>query len=637
MATKIIKAQITLRRDTRSNWESVNPVLLEGELGIVSDDPNLYKVGDGRTEWNNLPYRGFDGTLVQEEGTSANAAMSQKAVTEALAKKPDTTGYYPSMQVGKADDLSGHGESVPVEFTFRATGGKSIKDGTAYIKEMQGNAVVWNQKVKGFASWNLQGGTIEGNEAVWSASDRTGALNAYSNTFAQHTTHKYLISADVKASSTNVGLGLYFMNFPLVKHTGSGNYESLAIITNGKGDGIDACYLTDTSTSGYGEIRAKNYRCIDLTKMFQAGNEPTTIEEYNARKPIVENEYAYNEGEVIAFNGDAIKSVGDNAWDEQWEQGGLDYGSGQEYDTTSYFRSKNYIKILPNTQYYFRKPAGVFLLPFYYDEDKNFIAADDVLFTNQAGNTFTTLNAAYMRFYCDRPTYGNDIMLTLVHSGWKVDTNAGYQPYWADTLQIDSRIKAAFTDENGVFKGLHKWDKVYNKDGKGYIVKGTGVVDLDSLGWYYDSYFEGYYSDSLQKAKTDFGGICSAYAFKGRYVDVQDKEMGVIYANSAFIKDSRHTDADSLIASLQGIHLYYELAEPEILEFDKPFKLDYKVADFGTEELISAEPSAPFKARTIYQFNAVDQIRENYNEIQQLKAMLTTLQAQLTSLTNNPE
>jgi len=82
MAKKTIKAQMKQRRDTKANWAATNPVLLDGELGIVSDDPNLYKVGDGATAWNDLPFRGFDGTLAQELGTSPNAAISQKAVTK---------------------------------------------------------------------------------------------------------------------------------------------------------------------------------------------------------------------------------------------------------------------------------------------------------------------------------------------------------------------------------------------------------------------------------------------------------------------------------------------------------------------------------------------------------------------------
>lgn len=77
--------RIQNRRDTRENWEKFNPVLLEGEIGLVMDDPNLYKVGDGVNNWNNLPFRGFDGTLVHELGDSENSAMSQKGVNKYIS------------------------------------------------------------------------------------------------------------------------------------------------------------------------------------------------------------------------------------------------------------------------------------------------------------------------------------------------------------------------------------------------------------------------------------------------------------------------------------------------------------------------------------------------------------------------
>ena len=86
MAKKIIKARLKQRTDTQANWTANNPVLLEGELGLVTDDKNLYKVGDGVTAWNDLPFRGFDGTLAHETGDSETAAMSQKGVTQALDK-----------------------------------------------------------------------------------------------------------------------------------------------------------------------------------------------------------------------------------------------------------------------------------------------------------------------------------------------------------------------------------------------------------------------------------------------------------------------------------------------------------------------------------------------------------------------
>lgn len=50
------------------------------------DNPNQYKIGDGVHAWNDLPLRGFDGTLVHELGNSETAAMSQQGVTTEIEK-----------------------------------------------------------------------------------------------------------------------------------------------------------------------------------------------------------------------------------------------------------------------------------------------------------------------------------------------------------------------------------------------------------------------------------------------------------------------------------------------------------------------------------------------------------------------
>ena len=84
MAKTIIRAHMKQRRDTADNWRVQNPILLDGEIGIVTDQPERYKVGDGVTEWNALPLRGFDGNIVQMTGGSRTAVMSQWAVTQAL-------------------------------------------------------------------------------------------------------------------------------------------------------------------------------------------------------------------------------------------------------------------------------------------------------------------------------------------------------------------------------------------------------------------------------------------------------------------------------------------------------------------------------------------------------------------------
>jgi hypothetical protein len=53
--------QIQLRRDTSSNWTSVNPTLAQGEIGIETNTYKM-KVGDGVTAWNSLSYFGVPAT-----------------------------------------------------------------------------------------------------------------------------------------------------------------------------------------------------------------------------------------------------------------------------------------------------------------------------------------------------------------------------------------------------------------------------------------------------------------------------------------------------------------------------------------------------------------------------------------------
>jgi hypothetical protein len=47
--------RIQIRRDTTENWEAINPILLEAEMGFDLDLLCL-KIGDGVTPWNSLPY-----------------------------------------------------------------------------------------------------------------------------------------------------------------------------------------------------------------------------------------------------------------------------------------------------------------------------------------------------------------------------------------------------------------------------------------------------------------------------------------------------------------------------------------------------------------------------------------------------
>lgn len=73
-----VNPKIQLRHDTAANWTSVNPVLLEGEVGIETDT-RKQKFGDGSTAWNSLPY---------DVGSTALQSITSSDVTTALGYTP---------------------------------------------------------------------------------------------------------------------------------------------------------------------------------------------------------------------------------------------------------------------------------------------------------------------------------------------------------------------------------------------------------------------------------------------------------------------------------------------------------------------------------------------------------------------
>lgn len=335
------------------------------------------------------------------------------------------------------------------------------------------------------------------------------------------------------------------------------------------------------------------------------------------------------DGAFLSCKADAIKSVGFNVWDEQWEQGFIN-DQGIDGPASSEIRSRNYIRVLPNTAYYFPhylsetygQSGSNFFRVLFYDKDKNVISATTT-YTNwgEASWIMTTpANCAYIRFYTNLGSgkYNGDICINISHTGYR---NGEYQPYMQFVRRIDERIKNEFPN------GIKMFDKVYNKNGKGYIMKGTGEVDMGSLSW---GYFNGaFYAAVPNKADGRLGhsDVIAEYYTAVPGGGSQAGQNGNIWSESGttnvYVKDASYADVANFTRAMQGITLYYELAEPIIIEYNEPFNLDYEVWDFGTEEMLASEPSAPIRGLIAYGFNAVDEIRELRNMITSLQAMVT--------------
>ncbi|MEK6479629.1 hypothetical protein WJR50_18940 [Catalinimonas sp. 4WD22] len=105
-------AKIKLRRDTSANWQSINPILLEGEIGIVTDtNPKCIKIGDGSTAWNSLDY------AILSDNSITTQYILDDAITEV---KLD-----PSVRTKLNASGSTSGARPPVTSGFTITSGNS--------------------------------------------------------------------------------------------------------------------------------------------------------------------------------------------------------------------------------------------------------------------------------------------------------------------------------------------------------------------------------------------------------------------------------------------------------------------------------------------------------------------------------
>jgi hypothetical protein len=71
--------QIQIRRDTSTNWSSVNPILAQGEFGLETDSGKL-KIGNGTSNWNSLAYFGGAGALASLTDVSISSLASGQVI-----------------------------------------------------------------------------------------------------------------------------------------------------------------------------------------------------------------------------------------------------------------------------------------------------------------------------------------------------------------------------------------------------------------------------------------------------------------------------------------------------------------------------------------------------------------------------
>lgn len=176
------------------------------------------------------------------------------------------------------------------------TGGKLMS-----VKNIGGRSIVWNQLYKKFG---YVGGSTLNCKSIFKS-------------------HNYLLRVDYSVSE-NTKVYLYFR---AAKYTAGTNRQIVKDITAGSGkiswitsplgehsDGGDfGVFRLVTDSDGNQKLDTSpfsNYEIFDLTQMFGIGNEPTSVEEFEAMFP--NNYYQYNAGEIITADTESVVEQGKN-------------------------------------------------------------------------------------------------------------------------------------------------------------------------------------------------------------------------------------------------------------------------------------------------------------------------------------
>lgn len=163
MANKIFNIRVKNKRDTEANWKKKNPVLLDGEIIIVTttSGDTRFKVGDGKKTYNQLPFQdqktrdlipSVDSSL---SSTSTNPVQN-KIIKSELDKKAErdvvnttTNGLMSVADKKKLDGIAAGANKTIVDDALNATSKNPVQNQAVYAE--------LNNKL------SKSGGTITGN------------------------------------------------------------------------------------------------------------------------------------------------------------------------------------------------------------------------------------------------------------------------------------------------------------------------------------------------------------------------------------------------------------------------------------------------------------------------------------------
>lgn len=479
------------------------------------------------------------------------------------------------------------------------------------VKSVGGRSIVFNQfaKNKPFDSRNGITTSTDGNYSVLDGT-ATNAITAKGwwglklDEFSPTNGHKYLFCSKIISGTVNPANGCT-IGTAIQKQIVGKSFIFEMSDKHWDSNWLSAIY-SDKDTV-FNKLKF-SVMLIDLTLMFGSGNEPTTVEEFEKMFPA--DYYPYNAGEIVSAGTESVVEQGANLLlltpdlplaniDYVFENtakriikpGELVYAMSannyykkatidrSEIGISSFHSSDSTvfdagyglgigIALVAGKMYkvgFKRYPSCSGCLGFaFYDANGNWLSSGSIL-TVEAGGTIsvppdTRYSVAVIRRANNLANIGlYDISVV------PADVSTAYAPYHSNVYQIPEAIKAL--PGYGWSAGTAR--NYIDYENKKYV-QCVGSLDLGTKNWlmYKDGdYTPFFYLNAVSDIR---GGTSNFLCPKYQYVKigVTDSASGlyVLENTTVRVRDTAYTDAATFKQAMQGVILYYELANPIITD-----------------------------------------------------------------------
>jgi len=499
-------------------------------------------------------------------------------------------------------------------------------DGIAKFTSIKGNTLVWNQLVQngnfesttGWKAANTNYGTISasGNILTYTvASQQAGPYNyriqqQNDDNLGIPVGHKVLVAIDFNPSEANNGSvqlqsSVGALDKTAISFTGveANKWTHLSTIyTIQSASQYIAFYLKLENPQTVGAtFKFRNFIIIDLTKMFGSGNEPTTVDEFTSLFPLPY--YDFNQGTLIPFSGNGIKTVGKNKlkMPSSATLNGITFNVGADGQSqiTGTATAQTDLYLYGASGRYDDMGIMSSTYTFSCRKDSTTTGLNFFLVGQQAGTRIgVELNNTSLSQTVALDGSDKYRVFMRVANGATINTKVALQLELGSTARDYEPYIESITDlpiSNYFPTGMKSAGNVYDELTESKAITRVGMVNLGDLDWSYNTTYSFFWTQGQSYLQANENYICAKYTFVGVKNDSQmgsspDKTVGIGTGLNIKIKDSSYTDPTAFKTAMSNVYLFYELKNYVETDAEDIF---YKFYADGTEEILPVNGSSP--------------------------------------------